>query len=360
MTARAPELPASGLPLAGGASGASISRVGGRRAQLFALTLGAGVLMGCATGNAPTDGGTDAGPAADAGEPTTLTRLPDTLSETGLYAAETGGAYAPDVTTFEVRFTSWVDDAAKRRHLRLPAGTQIDTSDPDRWLFPEGTQVWKEFFVDGRAVETRLLLKTGPGFGEWSYTTYLWRRDGTDADNAPDGEPDALGTPHDVPDQEGCLECHQGAADFPLGLTAIQLTRASFDRLVANGALPRGTRFGVIPGTTVEREALGYLHANCGHCHVDDHPASEGRDLRLDLTSAVRDVTQSNAYLTAVNGIATDRVDGTRVWIVPGDPTMSQVLARMGQRGLVGMPPRFTEEVDGYGVEAVRAWIQAM
>ena len=71
-------------------------------------------------------------------------------------------------------------------------------------------------------------------------------------------------------------------------------------------------------------------------------------------------MTQSNAYLTAIGGIATDRVSGTFVWIEPGDPDMSQIVARMGQRSNLGMPPRFTNEVDGFGVNAVSEWIRAL
>ena len=224
----------------------------------------------------------------------------------------------------------------------------------------EGTAIWKEFFVDGRPVETRLLLKTGPGYQQWTYASYVYRADGTEADVTPEGMPDALGTGHDVPDQEGCLECHRSGADFPLGFSAIQLTRSSFDEMLAASVLTRGATFGVIPGNEVERVALGYLHANCGHCHIDGHPVSDTRDLRLNLGAQITDVTETNAYRTAVDAIATNRVSGTRLWIAPGEPELSQIVARMGQRSTVGMPPRFTNEVDDFGVNAVSAWIRTL
>ena len=112
--------------------------------------------------------------------------------------------------------------------------------------------------------------------------SYAYRADGAEADAVPMGMLDALGTGHDVPDQDGCLECHQGGADFPLGFSAIQLTRSSFDELLSGGALSRGATFAVIPGNEVERVALGYLHANCGHCHSDGHPVSENPRAALE------------------------------------------------------------------------------
>lgn len=335
----------------------------GSVSRRWSLPFAALLALSCASGSGVEDAGPggdrDAGPRIDAERPPPGP-VPATLSETGLYASGVEGPYADGVLTFEVRHTSWVDDAAKRRHVLLPAGTQIDTSDPDAWRFPQGTRIWKEFFVDGRAVETRLLEKTGPGPGQWTYVAYVFRPDGSEADATPEGVEDALGTAHDVPDQEGCLECHQGGPDFPLGLSAIQLMRSSFDELVGAGAVPRGTTFGTIPGNDVERRALGYLHANCGHCHVDGHPVSERRSLRLNLPVGLSSPSDAPAFLTAVDAPATDRVSGTYVWIAPGDPDMSQIVARMGQRDEVGMPPLGTEQVDDFGVSAVRAWISAM
>ncbi|MGE3636809.1 MAG: hypothetical protein AB7P00_43300 [Sandaracinaceae bacterium] len=316
----------------------------------------------CAVGGmTPPDAGTiDAGsdPTPDAGR--ALAEVPSTLSDTGLYAGAVGGAYAPDVLTYDVRYSLWVDGAAKRRHVLLPPGTAIDTSDPDGWVFPVGTRVFKEFFVDGRPVETRLLLKTGPSRDEWTYVSYVFRAVGSDADAEPMGATDVRGTTHDVPSQTECHECHQAAPDFVLGFSAIQISRAAFDLFVAEGALPSGTTFGEIPGTQVERDALGYLHANCGHCHREGHPVSEQRSLRLDLRVGLASVQQANAYATALDAPATDRVNGTRVWIAPGDPAMSQIVARMGERSMVGMPPLGTDAVDDYGVAAVSTWIATL
>ncbi len=66
-----------------------------------------------------------------------------------------------------------VDGAGKRRWIALPPGTAIDGSDPDGWIFPVGTRLWKEFAFD-RRVETRYLERTSEG---WRFATYLWLAD---------------------------------------------------------------------------------------------------------------------------------------------------------------------------------------
>ena len=48
----------------------------------------------------------------------------------------------------------WTDGAVKRRWVSLPPGGTIDTSDPDRWVFPVGTRFFKEFAApDGTLLE---------------------------------------------------------------------------------------------------------------------------------------------------------------------------------------------------------------
>src|SRR5262245_8554853 len=44
----------------------------------------------------------------------------------------------PDIHEYEPRFPLYADGATKRRWMQLPTGTQIDTSNMDRWKFPVG------------------------------------------------------------------------------------------------------------------------------------------------------------------------------------------------------------------------------
>jgi len=61
----------------------------------------------------------------------------------------------------------WSDGAEKFRYLYLPPGEKIDNANPDRWNFPVGSRIWKDFVRDGVSVETRMLYKTGPNSWDW-------------------------------------------------------------------------------------------------------------------------------------------------------------------------------------------------
>ena len=67
------------------------------------------------------------------------------LSQTGLYADIATKALASDLIDLTPRYPLWSDGAVKRRWLRLPPGTTIDTSDMDHWTLPVGAQLFKEF-----------------------------------------------------------------------------------------------------------------------------------------------------------------------------------------------------------------------
>ena len=105
---------------------------------------------------------------------------------------------------FLPRFELWSDGATKRRWMRLPPGTQIDTKDPDSWQFPNGTRFWKEFTRDGVRVETRFLQKVRDAPEDWVAGGYLWNDDQSDATLSTAGAVDALGTGHDVPAAGRC------------------------------------------------------------------------------------------------------------------------------------------------------------
>src|SRR5262245_41272255 len=87
--------------------------------------------------------------------PLSAAEAPARLSQTGLYADIGAKALSPDVRGFNPQYPLWSDGLQKSRWIHLPPGTKIDTSDPDRFIFPRGTKLWKEFRANGRLVETR-------------------------------------------------------------------------------------------------------------------------------------------------------------------------------------------------------------
>lgn len=299
------------------------------------------------------------------------TRLPCLLSETGLYAADMV-TLSQGVHPFSPNFALWSDSAEKQRFIALPAGSKIDTSDMDYWTFPAGTKLWKEFTRDGVRVETRLIEKQASG--AWYAVAYHWRSDQQEADAVPNGVMNASGTPHDVPDSDQCLTCHSQMPDKVLGFSAIQLSHAkldatselewTLDTLMADGLLtsPPAQAF-TVPGTAVERDVFGYLHANCGTCHNPKGTANTqtGLDMWLKVADLAGPVSEFSVY----KGL----VDKDIVWldaehpeapkrIAPGSLKDSAVYQRFIEKGKTwSMPPLATEDVDPKGKKLLEDWI---
>ncbi len=284
---------------------------------------------------------------------------PEHLSETGLYQDVAARTLADGVRPFSPAFPLWSDGADKDRFIALPEGTSIDATDADHWVFPVGTRAWKTFRVGGEAIETRYIERGSDG---WIWVAYAWRPDGSDADAVPQGVRDAAGTTHDIPDTAACEDCHEALG--LVGVGALQLgddnANATLDAWTVDGWIePIITANTAIPGNEVERAALGYMHANCGSCHIDGTLAGDKVALRMHGTVGAGSPQDWPVYQTAI-GAPTHHVLQTSISVVPGDPDASQVAERMAQRGFLQMPPIGTEVVDQDGVAAVRAWISGL
>ncbi len=316
------------------------------------------------------------GCGADPTSPSAEVATPSRLSETGLYRDFGSRALAPDVIHFAPANPLWADGSRKERYLLLPPGSKIDTRDMDNWVFPVGTKAWKEFWVGGRLVETRLLWKRRPepGIASWSHVAYVWTPDGSDATPAPEGVPTALGTTHDVPSQTDCMSCHLYARDAVIGFSAIELSTpsASVTADVPTNA-PTGlllplaekglfttppTADFAVPGTGVVRDALAYLHGNCGFCHNDRMLELISRSMRFQLRTNDTAVENTAAYTTSIRAkMFHEMEDGVGLAIVPGEPERSQVYRRMVLTDLGRMPPTATKVVDTAGSALIRDWI---
>lgn len=332
------------------------------------------------TGTSTSQGGTSTTASTTASATTTTGGtggefvVPTLLSETGLYAADMT-TLAEGVLPFEPEYVLWSDTAAKQRWVKLPAGSQIDTSEMDYWVYPVGTKLFKEFVRDGVRVETRLLQKIDDG--EWFLRAFQWNEEQTDAEARPDGVFDASGTEHDIPSENQCINCHDKMPDIALGFSAVQLSHSgegvTLQQLIDEDRLsdPPAGPF-TIPGTDTERAALGYLHANCGNCHQPRSFVANMVDMYLWLpTGDLADVTNTPTVLTTVdrdsaqpyfetgNGAGGDTSFNTR--IVAGDPESSIVYLRMVTRETgQAMPPVGSEIVDDDGASAVQQWIADM
>lgn len=296
-------------------------------------------------------------------------RLPTRLSDTGLFQSITEATLSRGVFAYEPEFELWSDGAAKQRWIWLPTGERIDNSAADEWRFPIGTKLWKEFSSDGVRLETRLLQKMGAADTDWAAVAYLWLADGSDALRVPYGALDVQDTGHDVPASGECWACHAGRRNRVLGFSQVQLAprsssaRRRLDSSAAAQLFDRPVLDALeLPGTPAERAALGYLHANCGHCHNQTRADADAakcldpnEELSFTLSFALgaeplSSVAASGTYRTALGKV-----------IRPGNAAESQVFRLMSARGAFRqMPPLGSDVVDRAGLELIRAWIEAL
>lgn len=264
--------------------------------------------------------------------------VPRRLSETGWRESD------PALKPYRPRFELWSDGATKRRWLYLPPSTAIDIRNVDSWRFPVGTKLWKEFTRDGVRVETRMLHKYGPGDADWAVMAYVWNADQTDAIAAPEGRENANGTPHDVPSARMCNGCHGGTMSRVLGVSAIQADES----LLAD--IAPGTHEVTLPGEPPTRAALGYLHANCSHCHNQSRPEAKG--------PRCYDPQRPFDFALRVGELATPESTATyRTALKLPGPT--RILDRFsgGSRFKPRMPYLGTETVDPAGQALLRQWL---
>src|SRR5688572_21134837 len=299
-------------------------------------------------------------------------QAPSSLREAGLFRPGTTQLRS-ELVPFAPQYPLWSDGASKRRWIHLPAGTSVDASAGD-WVFPVGTRLWKEFSVGGRRVETRLVERRAEG---WSFTSYVWNAAGTDATRAPArGEFVQLpGGPYQVPGETDCRACHEGRATPVLGFSLLQLSpdrdpgaphaepaQSDLRTLVARGllrglpdrALSRPPR--IAAPTPAARAALGYLAANCGHCHNRTGPLA-GLEMTMDAGEGAGAVMASTVGRPSRFFPAGATGDPLR--IAPGRPDLSVLVTRMRALDpLVRMPPVGSATVDQRGLAVIERWIR--
>jgi hypothetical protein len=301
---------------------------------------------------------------------------PVALACTGLYANWALLTLAPDVQPFTPGATLWADGADASRWIWMPAGSTIDTTDPNGWVLPVGTKLWQELRLLGKRIETRFLWKEAPGM--WFRTTFAWTEDQGAAPALILGQPNARGLPYEIPPVSACEKCHDGAADFVLGFEAVGLSMPQSSGLNLQaltqghwlskplGALP------VIPGDPTTVAALAFLHSNCGtSCHNRGPDAGAGATgLFLKLTVDARGALpsapqQTDTWLTSYNvpsSLTPYGFDAGGFWrVAPRNVAHSAVVWTASRRdSVVQMPPLASHLVDLNDVQKLESWIQAM
>lgn len=312
--------------------------------------------------------------------------VPGRLSETGLYLPGTT-IVDPRNRPYSPQYPLWTDGAHKSRWVQLPPGTRIDARNVDRWEFPVGTRFWKEFAFNGRKVETRLLWRSSAD--AWSSATYVWNDAQTDATLAP---PEGIrnvtevapgGKRHSIPSIEDCRACHDNPRTRILGFTPLQLSTdrdpaaphreelmpgmITLRTLAEDDAFtPRRPEFASrpprIPGDVRTRAALGYMTANCGHCHNEESWVATVRyPLLVPAYASRAEIDRTIRALLA----STTKWDlphtepGTTKFLTASAPDLSALFVRMrSRRPSSQMPPLGTVVRDDEALELVSTWIR--
>ncbi len=312
---------------------------------------------------------------------------PASLSETGLYSDIAAKTIARSNLMFSPQYPLWTDGAGKKRWIYLPPGGSIDAKRVDDWVFPVGTKLWKEFSF-GKRVETRYLEKVGKRV--WSYATYAWKEDQSDAVLVPEsGFPDhveiAPGIRHSIPGIDDCKACHEGQGrDIVLGFTALQLSpdrdpnaphadsvtpdMINLKSLVDKKLLAHfPERFirqppAIAASSPQARAALGYLSANCGGCHNATDPLSSvGMFLKrsVDTTPEAAELEMESVIGRTSKYQIPELGPNQSYRIYPGDPSRSAIVYRISTRDPYRqMPPLGSKIVDKEAVALITRWIQ--
>jgi hypothetical protein len=316
---------------------------------------------------------------------------PRLLSETGLYAGKVTTTVDPRNRPFSPQYPLWSDGAQKSRWMRLPEGTTIDARSIDRWDFPAGTRFWKEFSFGGRKAETRFLRKNGDG--SWTFASYAWNEDQTDAILAPeDGLPDlaeiAPGKRHSIPAISDCRACHVPSEGAPrteiLGFSALQLSTdrdpgaphaepladdmMTLETLVEENVFePARPELAAVPpriqtADARTRSVLGYLSTNCGSCHNEESSiANLGLLLKASVAPSHSRAAAPKSLYGSTSKWQIPHAQGASNFVTPGSPDLSAILVRMkSRRPSTQMPPLGTVLHDKEAIALVTDWIESL
>jgi hypothetical protein len=347
-----------------------VKRVAIAASALFAL----GALTRCSEREEATPVPIDASVRGEEAEaPASCTEPATTLRCTGLYTDLGTKSVAPDVDEFAPAFPLWSDGAQKRRWIRLPPGTQIDTSDMDEWRFPIGTKLWKEFSLGGKRIETRLINKLPDN--TWHRQVFKWNQDESAADEIKSGEANVGGTSYEIPSQQTCFICHNGRVDGVLGFEAVSLanpgaTGLTLTELVRRNLITKAPEAPLtVPGNATEQAALSWLHANCGtSCHsASPQSRANFTYLYMRLEAAkLGSPSATDTYSTSIkrfSGYQPPDAGSPLYRVMPGDPQKSVLFLRASVRDAalaVQMPPLITHVVDDKGIADLDRWIRAL
>jgi uncharacterized repeat protein (TIGR03806 family) len=299
-------------------------------------------------------------------------QIPTVLSDWGCFQADDVTRFSSHVIPYDVNAPLWSDDADKSRFMAIPDGTRIDIDDEGRLQLPVGSIVGKNFYLDDRIIETRILLHYQQPHG-WRGYSYEWNDAQTDArllGTAKDKE--ISGQLWHYPSRAECDACHTPIAGYTLGPEIAQLNKSftystgiNANQLITLDSIDVFSRplSDVEKSTTLyaiddaahsaERRARSYLHANCANCHQPGGPGGGDMDLRMATPLSVAGICNTaplNDSLGLINPVI----------VSPGNPDQSVLVLRMEDTGAHRMPPLSSTVVDTQALAVIREWIDQL
>ena len=96
--------------------------------------------------------------------------FPDLLSETGFIDNNNPLEMSSGAIPYDINEPFWSDGANKERWMALDDGSEITIEANGDWTFPNNSVLIKNFELNGRRIETRLLARHANGsWGGYSY-----------------------------------------------------------------------------------------------------------------------------------------------------------------------------------------------
>jgi len=314
-------------------------------------------------------------------------KLPQHLSETGIFKDLVGLQLNDAFIPYDLVVPFWSDGANKSRRVSVPAGQTIKFSPTGEWVFPRGTVFVKTFtFATNantpdvvRRLETRLLVCDANG-GVYG-VTYKWRPDNQDADLLATNLTETLVTttatgtrsqPWYYPSRHDCLDCHTANAGYVLGVKTRQMNRdLTYPSGVTDNQLRTWNHLGLFDTTLDENSlasyptlasmddvsrsltdrARSYLDANCAHCHRPEGTVAYF-DARYDTPLERQGLVDGRVLID-------ERIDHSRV-IAPNDIWRSIMYMRANTTEAFKMPPLARNTIDEHGMALLRQWIESL
>jgi len=304
--------------------------------------------------------------------------FPDLLSETGCIDSNVPLTMAPGLIPYDINAPFWSDGADKDRWMALADGTEITIEANGDWTYPANSVLVKNFELNGRRIETRLLARHADG--SWGGYSYEWNDAQTDASLVLGGKViDKEGQSYTFPSSTDCFICHTAVAGTALGPETQQLNRnitypstginanqlATLENIgmftATLGDIPDNLARLVVPSdfnASIHDRARSYLYTNCAQCHQQGGSTNVNIDFHIST---------ADSEMNICNQTPTHQIGGASAIMAPANSANSSMLLRMNCReSLFGcnigdeMPPLASALVDIEGVNIISSWIDSL